>query len=115
MSKGEQEGVSVHTGFPNPATDQSLHTLDLNQLLLKHTASTYLFRIEGNDWQDAGVYAGDIAIIDRALDPRKKDVVLWWNEARGEFAISNYASMPEEATVWGVVTASIHQFREQHE
>jgi DNA polymerase V len=107
------EGVSVHTGFPNPATDKSLHTLDFNQLLIQHTVSTFMFRIEGNEWEGAGVFENDIAVVDRALDPRKNDVVLWWNERAGEFAISTYTTMPKEALLWGVVTATIHQFRTQ--
>ena len=106
-----QEGVSVHTGFPNPATDQSLHTLDFNQLLVQHTASTYMFRVQGSEWEGAGVFDNDIAIIDRALDPRKADVVLWWDETTSEFAISTYAKMPKTAAFWGVITATIHQFR----
>ncbi len=105
------EGVSVHTGFPNPATDKSLHTLDFNQLLVQHTASTYMFRVRGSEWEEAGVFSGDIAVVDRVLDPKKTDVVLWWDEASGEFAISKHAAMPKEAALWGVVTATIHQFR----
>ena len=111
MREEQQDGVSIHTGFPNPATDQSLHTLDFNQLLVQHTASTFMFRISGSEWEDAGVFAGDVAIIDRALEPRTGDVVLWWDEARGEFAISKYSRMPKAARLWGVITATIHQFR----
>jgi DNA polymerase V len=105
------EGVSVHTGFPNPATDKSLQTLDFNDLLVQHSASTYMFRVRGNEWEGAGVFDGDIAVVDRALDPKKTDVVLWWNDATGEFAISKYSHMPPEASLWGVVTATIHRFR----
>ncbi|HYH75716.1 MAG TPA: S24 family peptidase [Candidatus Saccharimonadales bacterium] len=105
------DGVSVHAGFPNPATDQSLHSLDFNQLLIQHTASTYMFRIEGSQWEDAGVFDGDIAIVDRALDPRKTDTVVWWQDGPEAFAVSPYKQVPTGATVWGVVTASIHQFR----
>ena len=106
-----QDGVSIHTGFPNPATDKSLHTLNFNQLLVRHTASTYMFRVRGNEWEGAGVFDGDIAVVDRALDPRKADVVIWWDEPKGEFAISKYHDMPKEAACWGVITATIHQFR----
>jgi DNA polymerase V len=108
-----QDGVSVHAGFPNPATDKSLHGLDLNKLLVRHAASTYLFRVRGNNWENAGVFDGDIAIVDRALDPRKNDVVLWWDETGGEFAITTYSTMPTGAAVWGVITSSIHEFRKR--
>lgn len=105
------DGVSVHTGFPNPATDVSLRSLDLNRLLVSHGASTYFFRVEGTQWEDAGVFDSDIAIVDRALDPRKTDVVIWWHEHEDQFVISNYKKLRPGATVWGVITATIHQFR----
>jgi SOS-response transcriptional repressor LexA len=107
----EQQGVSIHTGFPNPATDTSLRGLDLNKLLIAHRASTYFFRVRGDEWEKAGVFDGDIAIVDRALDPRKADTVIWWGEQQHEFAISTYKHMPEDASLWGVITATIHQHR----
>lgn len=112
MREDEQlSGVSVHTGFPNPATDMSLRSLDLNRLLISHGASTYFFRVEGSEWETSGIFAGDIAIVDRALDPRASDVVIWWNEGGEQFAISKYTKVPEQATVWGVITSTIHRLR----
>jgi DNA polymerase V len=106
-----QDGVSVHTGFPNPAIDQRLQALDFNKILVRHAASTYMFRLRGNEWEDAGIYDGDIAVVDRNLDPKKSDAVLWWNEPKGEFSISKYTDMPKTATCWGVITSTIHQLR----
>ena len=110
-SMREQQGVSVHTGFPNPATDASLRSLDLNQLLINHSASTYFFRVEGNNWEPSGVFDGDIAIVDRALGPRKTDIVIWWDQHTEHFNISACKLVPEGATVWGIITSTIHQFR----
>ena len=47
----QAQGVSVHDGFPNPATDAALQSLNLNQLLIKNGASTYFMRLASNDWQ----------------------------------------------------------------
>ncbi|HSW99679.1 MAG TPA: S24 family peptidase [Patescibacteria group bacterium] len=104
-------GVSVHTGFPNPALDKNTHGLDLNKLLIHHATSTYLFRVRGATWENSGVFDGDVAIIDRALDARNNDVVLWWDEARNEFAITIYSAMMPGATLWGVITSTIHELR----
>jgi DNA polymerase V len=109
-----QPGVSVHAGFPNPAADKSLSSLDLNQLLIEHTASTFLFRIRGQEWTEQGIMDGDIAIVDRAPSARLSDLVIWWNEAQGEFSISTRKTMPPEGQVWGVITSTIHQFRKVH-
>ena len=107
----ENNGVSLHTGFPNPAADKSLHGLDLSKLLIRHAPSTFLFRVRGNEWESSGVFDKDIAVVDRALDPSKNDVVLWWNEPRGEFSISRHHDMPTDAACWGVITATIHQMK----
>lgn len=104
-------GVSVHAGFPNPAADRSLDNLDLHQLLVPRPASTFLFRIAGNDWSELGIFDGDVAVIDRALTAKNGDIVAWWNEPAGEFALSHAKYMPAEASQWGVVTAVIHQLR----
>ena len=106
-------GVSVHTGFPNPAIDQRLQALDFNKLLIENTVSTFMFRVRGNEWEGAGVFDGDIAVVDRALNPQKNDVVVWWQEGGNEFAISRYGNIPKGASLWGVVTATVHQFRKK--
>jgi DNA polymerase V len=111
MKEKQSDGVSVHTGFPNPAIDGRLAALDFNKLLIRHAASTYMFRVRGFEWEGAGIFDGDIAVVDRALDPHKNDVVLWWSESAGEFSISKHSAMPKEAACWGVITATIHQFR----
>lgn len=101
----------MHAGFPNPATDTSLSSLDLNQLLITHAAATFFFSVQGNHWHDQGVFDGDIAIVDRALDPRSNDTVLWWDEHNNEFALSLLRTMPKHAQLWGVVTSTIHRLR----
>lgn len=106
-----QEGVSLHTGFPNPANDHTLGTLNLNQLLIDHPISTFLFRIEGNNWESYGIFDGDIAIVDRALSPRSTDLVIWWQDGREGFALSRAKKVPDGSELWGVLTSIIHQFR----
>lgn len=104
-------GVSIHAGFPNPAADKALGGLDLNQLLVQHSSSTFLFRIRGNFWEDRGIFDGDIGVIDRALDPRANDLVICVGELSDDFTLTSYKKIPADTVVWGVVTAIIHQFR----
>jgi SOS-response transcriptional repressor LexA len=107
----EGEGVAVHGGFPNPGTDARRQILDLNQLLIQHSASTFLMRISGNEWWQEGIFHNDVAVIDRALDPQPGDRVIWWND--GVFAISEYTTAPKATAIWGVVTSVIHQLRKR--
>lgn len=109
ITQQTDQGVSVHTGFPNPAIDASLQGLNLNTLLIQNGASTFMMRIAGDDWQALGIWNSDIALIDRALQPRSGDIVVWLHE--GSFALSYLPNAPKQASIWGVVTAIIHQFR----
>ena len=104
------EGVSVHTGFPNPATDTTIQGLSLDKLLIWNSASTFMMNIDSNDWQNEGIYSGDIAIIDRALAPKHIDLVVWIKDS--DFVISRFYKVPRQATVWGAVTSIIHRYRE---
>jgi DNA polymerase V len=104
------DGVSVHDGFPNPATDSSLQAIDLNSLLVRHSASTYFMNIAGNEWARQGIFSGDLAIVDRALAPKPNDPVVWIRE--DVFTISPRHKLPEGAEVWGTITSVIHRFRE---
>ena len=58
----------VKAGFPSPAEDVR-EKLDLVKLLVRHSASTFFFRIDGVSMVDADMDEGDIIIVDRAVDP----------------------------------------------
>ena len=106
---GEPPGITEHTGFPNPATDKTLTSLDINTLLIKHPASTFFMQIEGHNWEDYSIFDGDIAIIDRALSPQPQDIVVWWDG--DNFRLRRYAKLPKNITFWGVISNIIHRYR----
>lgn len=114
QTASDPDAVVVHAGFPNPAADTSLGALDLHQLLVRRPVSTFFFRIEGAAWQPLGIFNGDLAIIDRGLDPRPGDTVAWWDSEDGAFSLSFYRNMPPGAAVWGVVTSTVHELRKVH-
>lgn len=116
MAPGQGDGVSVHSGFPNPALDQRGRgqplALDLNQLLVRRPSSTYLFRVSGHHWADQGVYDGDVAVVDRALAAGAGDLVISW-QASG-FTLCRYRQLVASGDeALGVVTAIIHKFDKQ--
>lgn len=109
ITSDELDGVSAHTGFPNPALDSSLDSLDLNRHLIKHPAGSYFMRISGNNWKDQGIFDGDIAIIDRVISPSTNDLVIWWE---GEsFVIGPRHKLPLDIPQWGTVTTIIHTYK----
>ena len=103
------QGVSVHGGFPNPASESPLENPDFNRLLIRHPAATYCMRIKGHNWEDRGIFDGDIAVIDRAIDMRPKDLVVWWQDEG--FIIGRLKQAPARTDIWGAVKAVIHIYK----
>jgi DNA polymerase V len=106
------DGVSVHSGFPNPAADRRGHAglaLDLNRLLVRQASSTYLFRVEGHSWAHQGIYDGDVAVIDRALQAHATDLLVAWRA--DDAVLCRQHQLAPEDRPWGVVTAIIHRYR----
>ena len=58
----------VKAGFPSPS-DDFRERLDLMKLLVRHSASTFFFRIDGVSMVDADMDEGDIIVVDRAVEP----------------------------------------------
>ena len=65
----------VPAGFPSPGDDYIDQTLDLNELI-KHPSDTYLVKVEGDSMINAGIYDGDILIVDRAMEAENNKVVV---------------------------------------
>ena len=116
---------SAEAGFPSPADDYLDQPLDFNELLIENPAATFAVRISGESMTGAGLYPGDIAIINRARRPANGNVILALVD--GDFTIKRYRNRggqirltPENPAfpdipitadsafeVWGVVTHSI--------
>lgn len=111
MDKDElqKRGVSTHAGFPNAATEAHSKLLDLNHVLIPHPAATFMMELDDNAWEKQGMFSGDIVIVDRAIDPRKNDLVIWWEGE--DFTFGHLKDAPSESPVWGVVRSVIHQLK----
>ena len=66
----------IHAGFPSPAEQYQHETLDLNELVVKHPAATFYAWAEGDSMDLAGIFAGDLLVIDKSEEPRQGDVVI---------------------------------------
>lgn len=80
--------VRVPAGFPSPADDYLDRPLDFNELLIVHPAATFAVRVAGNSMEGIGIFAGDIAIVDRALTAIDGSIILGILD--GEFTIKRY-------------------------
>lgn len=78
----------VRAGFPSPADDYLDRPLDFNELLIENPAATFAVRIAGDSMTGAGIFPGDIAVVDRACVARDKSIVLAILD--GEFTLKRY-------------------------
>jgi DNA polymerase V len=119
----------VAAGFPSPAEDHAVQRLDLMAELIRHPQATFLLRVRGDSMREAGIFDGDVVLVDRAVRARSGHVVI--AVVDGEFvcktllmragrvrlkaANPTYADIEprdgQSLEVWGVVVAAIKQFR----
>ena len=66
----------VPAGFPSPADDHIEGKLDLNLHLIRRPAATFFIRAQGESMRDAGIFDGDLLVVDRAIAPQAGDIVI---------------------------------------
>lgn len=66
----------VRAGFPSPAEDYVEGALDLTRHLIRHPAATFIVRVEGESMTGAGIYPGDLLVVDRSVEPQDGHVVI---------------------------------------
>lgn len=119
---------TIAAGFPSPAEQYVEAPLDLNQLLISRPAATFFLRVSGDSMIDAGIYDGDILVVDRSIEAKDGMIVVACVD--GEFTVkilkndtgtirlepanSSYPVLTfnegMELRIFGVVTSTIHRF-----
>ncbi|HEU4575126.1 MAG TPA: translesion error-prone DNA polymerase V autoproteolytic subunit [Chitinophagaceae bacterium] len=114
------------TGFGAAADDYAERGIDLNEQLVRNKPATFFFRMKGDAMQEAGIFDGDILVVDRSLKLANGKVIV--AILNGELLVrrfhKNFTSaflVPEnqrykpinlsefsDFAVWGVVTYTIH-------
>jgi DNA polymerase V len=118
----------VAAGFPSPADDYIEGRLSLDEHLIQHKDSTFFVRAKGNSMVQAGIFDGDLLVVDKSLNPVSGDIVIAVVDGdltvkrlikRGE-TITLKPENPrykeiefkdgQELQVWGVVTSTTKKF-----
>lgn len=114
------------TGFSTPADEYMERGIDLNEQLIKNKPATFFFRMNGDSMNGAGIFSGDVLIVDRSItNVNGKVVIAVLNGEmvvrRLEKTLNKIRLIPETArlavidvdpfaefAVWGVVTYVVH-------
>ncbi len=117
----------VQAGFPSPADDYIERYLDLNAEFIKHPASTFILRATGESMIEAGIFSGDMLLVDRSIKPDEGKIViaaingeltvkrLSFKNGKMQLLAANPLFKPidisgeEELVIWGVVTLVLHE------
>jgi len=117
----------VPAGFPSPVADFAEDRLCLDDHLIDHREETFFVRVTGSSMTGFGIHDGDLLVIDRAIDPADRSIVI--AVVDGEFTVKQLCRLPDgillcssgqdrgdilvgtdqELTVLGAVRWSIHR------
>ena len=119
---------TVPAGFPSPADDYIQGSLSLDEHLIQHREATFFVRAKGNSMTGAGIFDGDLLVVDKSLSPSSGDIVI--AVVDGDLTVKRlikrgdiFTLHPEnpsfkdiefkdgqELQVWGVVTSATKKF-----
>lgn len=124
--------IRVVAGFPVPLdNDEKSQDIDLIRMLCPHPEASYLIRVNGDSMIDAGVFSGDIVIVDKSnRNPSPREIAMC--ELNGEYTLKHFRmedgqgwlvpanpdypririSPDDDFSVWGTVTFIIHKPRD---
>lgn len=115
-------------GFPAPGDDFVESSLDIHDLVVKNPTATFFVRVQGDSMEGAGIYSGDVLVIDRAKEPTAGSIVVAAvfgelvvkrvQTARGQLILTSeqvgyepiVVSQHEDCFIWGTVVGSVRQF-----
>ena len=117
----------VSAGFPSPAESYIDTPLNLHDHVVKHPAATFFVRVSGDSMIGAGIFNGDLLVVDRSLEYHENSIIV--AVLNGDFTVKRISQKngritlyPEnslfipiviqeydEFMVWGVVTYSLRE------
>lgn len=76
---------AISAGFPGIVEEVVDKRLDINELLVKNPEATYFLRVSGDSMVNAGIFNGDILVVDRSQNARSGDIII--ASLNGEFTV----------------------------
>ena len=67
---------AVQAGFPSPAEEELVDTINLDQYLVRRPEATYLLTVSGESMIEAGIQPGDLVLVEKGGAPKNNDIVV---------------------------------------
>lgn len=68
---------NIQAGFPTTAEEaQEIEKVSLDRLLMRRKGRTFLLEVQGESMKDAGIFDGDLVVVERGREPLKGDIVV---------------------------------------
>lgn len=119
--------VAAHAGCSSPGEEHSEPPLNLHDLVVRNPHATYFIRVRGQSMRGAGIFPGDVLVVDRSLTARHNQLaivrvgdhlvikrllvrgqcVFLQTDPPGERAIRLEVSQDME--IWGIITYIVHR------
>jgi DNA polymerase V len=115
----------IPAGFPSPAADHIEKHISLDEIFEIRAPHVYLAKIEGDSMEGAGIFCGDMVVVNRSLTAEHGDIVIAGLNSEpvckrlhlrdsGIILMSANTKYPpryvmegDELVIWGVVTYSV--------
>lgn len=117
---------AVKAGFPSPAEEELVDTINLDQYLVARPEATYLLTVSGDSMIEAGIQPGDLVLVEKGGVPKKNDIVIaqvdgewtmkyFGKDATGVYldpANANYTRIRPERSmlIGGIVKAVVRKY-----
>lgn len=115
-------------GFPAPGDDLVEKMLDINEYVVENKTATFFVRAEGDSMEGAGIFSGDVLVVDRSRKPMNDSIVV--AAVYGELVVKRLQTKENtltlvsenkeykpivveesgDCTIWGVVVGSVRKF-----
>ncbi len=67
---------TVQAGFPSPAEEELIDTLNLDEFLVEKPEATFMLKVTGDSMTGAGICPGDMVLVEKGRKPKNNDVVI---------------------------------------
>jgi len=104
------------SGFGAAADDYMERGIDLNEQLIRNKPATFFMKVSGNSMINAGIFDGDIVIVDRSIKPQNGKIVIAVIDGemlirRYEKTINKLRLIPETAKLSAIEVSEFSDFK----